>query len=75
LHSPPSPKPQRASGACGKLLELAELGELGELVELGMQNIKWSPHLEGKCFFSCFFFLASKTRMMNCNSSSWVFSF
>jgi hypothetical protein len=40
----------RASRACRKL------GELEELVELGMQNIKWSFHLEGKCFFLGFFY-------------------
>ncbi len=43
-----------------ELLELGELKKLLELVkvvELGAQNIKWSLHFEGKCFFPCFFLL------------------
>jgi hypothetical protein len=44
-------------GELKKLLELVKVVELGKLVELGAQNIKWSLHFEGKCFFPCFFLL------------------
>jgi len=41
-------------GELKKLLELVKVVELMELRELRAQNIKQSPHFEGKCFFSCF---------------------
>ncbi len=44
-------------GKFRKFLELVKVVELGELMELKAQNIKWSLHFEGKCFFSYFFFL------------------